>query len=149
MKAISIRQPWAHLIVCGLKKYETRTWNTNHRGLTLIHASKKIDEDAMRNLQVLAWLKNMESLSAALNSSRSQITGAIIGLGVVNDSRPMTEDDQLGALCGIYPRAHVHVFTSAMGIVPIPCKGQLNYYNVDLEPSDLDFRTVGAPCDDD
>lgn len=40
MKAISIRQPWAWLIVNGFKDIENRTWDTKYRGMVLIHASK-------------------------------------------------------------------------------------------------------------
>lgn len=39
MKAISIRQPWAWLIVNGYKDIENRSWNTKFRGQVLIHAS--------------------------------------------------------------------------------------------------------------
>lgn len=39
MKALSIRQPWASLIVLGYKDIENRTWPTNHRGQTLVHAA--------------------------------------------------------------------------------------------------------------
>jgi len=42
MKAISIIQPWATLIVHGHKRIETRSWKTNHLGPLLIHASKTI-----------------------------------------------------------------------------------------------------------
>jgi hypothetical protein len=40
VRALSIRQPWAWLIVNGGKDIENRSWNTMHRGLVLIHASK-------------------------------------------------------------------------------------------------------------
>ena len=40
MKAISLLQPWASLVVMGLKTIETRSWATQHRGSILIHASK-------------------------------------------------------------------------------------------------------------
>lgn len=43
MKIISIRQPWASLIVHGIKDIENRTWRTNHRGPVLIHASQRVD----------------------------------------------------------------------------------------------------------
>lgn len=52
MRAVTIRQPWASLIVGGpglapAKDVENRTWSTSHRGLLLIHAaSKHIDLDA-------------------------------------------------------------------------------------------------------
>lgn len=38
MKAISIRQPWASLIVDGPKRIENRTWKTSRRGWVLVHA---------------------------------------------------------------------------------------------------------------
>jgi hypothetical protein len=38
--ALSIRQPWAWLIVNGYKDIENRTWPTVFRGPLLIHASK-------------------------------------------------------------------------------------------------------------
>jgi hypothetical protein len=44
-KAISIRQPWASLIVLGYKKIENRSWYTKYRGPILIHASKGFDRD--------------------------------------------------------------------------------------------------------
>jgi len=41
MKAITIWQPWASLIACGAKKFETRSWATKYRGPIAIHAAKK------------------------------------------------------------------------------------------------------------
>ncbi len=40
MKALSIRQPWAWLIIHGGKDIENRTWSTNYRGRFLVHAAK-------------------------------------------------------------------------------------------------------------
>ena len=39
MKILSIRQPYAWLIVRGIKPIENRTWTTRYRGPVLIHAS--------------------------------------------------------------------------------------------------------------
>src|SRR5277367_1612250 len=36
---ISIRQPWATLIVRGIKDIENRSWPTKYRGPVLVHAS--------------------------------------------------------------------------------------------------------------
>ncbi|HEY0042295.1 MAG TPA: ASCH domain-containing protein [Flavisolibacter sp.] len=38
-ETLSLLQPWASLVVMGLKKIETRSWQTSHRGPLLIHAS--------------------------------------------------------------------------------------------------------------
>ncbi len=43
MRAISVRQPWAWLIVNGYKPVENRDWKTNYRGHCLIHAGKSVD----------------------------------------------------------------------------------------------------------
>lgn len=40
MKALTLWQPWATLIATGAKRYETRSWQTSHRGLLAIHAAK-------------------------------------------------------------------------------------------------------------
>ena len=44
-QAISIRQPWAWLIVHGWKNIENRMWRTSYRGPVLIHASKGMTQD--------------------------------------------------------------------------------------------------------
>ncbi len=41
MKALTLIQPWATLILTGQKVYETRSWVVPHRGPLLIHAGKK------------------------------------------------------------------------------------------------------------
>ena len=40
MIALSIRQPWAWLIVNGFKDIENRDWLTRYRGRFLVHAGK-------------------------------------------------------------------------------------------------------------
>lgn len=48
MKVLSLKQPYAELILEGKKKIELRKWNTNFRGEFLIHASRNPDETAMK-----------------------------------------------------------------------------------------------------
>lgn len=47
MKALSIQQPWAWLIVNGYKDIENREWFTRFRGDFYVHAGQKIDRDAI------------------------------------------------------------------------------------------------------
>ena len=47
MRAITIRQPWAELIVRGDKDVENRSWRTNHRGPLLIHAGGSVNREAV------------------------------------------------------------------------------------------------------
>lgn len=74
MKALSIIQPWASLIVTGIKDIENRTWRTNYRGEFLIHASGK-------RLK-LGW--------AALTTEQYQAARQLIcPFGTVNDSKSL------------------------------------------------------------
>ena len=50
MKVLTIKQPWATLIMQGYKKYEFRSWKTKYRGDLLIHAGKAYDKEAMKRL---------------------------------------------------------------------------------------------------
>lgn len=50
MKVLSIKQPWAWLIVNGIKDIENRTWATSFRGKFLVHSSKKFDLDGYQFL---------------------------------------------------------------------------------------------------
>ncbi len=50
MKVLTIKQPWATLIMEQYKKYEFRSWRTNFRGELLIHAGKGVDKEALERL---------------------------------------------------------------------------------------------------
>lgn len=43
---LSIRQPWAGLILLQRKKVELRRWSTRHRGWTWLHTGRSVDESA-------------------------------------------------------------------------------------------------------
>lgn len=47
MKVLSLKQPYAELVVAGKKTIELRNWKTKFRGRFLIHSSKKADPEAM------------------------------------------------------------------------------------------------------
>ena len=50
MKVLTIKQPWATLIMQGDKRFEFRSWQTKYRGDLLIHAGPGIDHEAMKRL---------------------------------------------------------------------------------------------------
>lgn len=56
MKVLSLMQPWATLIALGEKHFETRSWNTRHRGDLAIHASQRIDRAVCRVNPIAAVL---------------------------------------------------------------------------------------------
>ncbi len=124
MKVLTIRQPWATLIVEGVKKYEFRSWKTNYRGEFLIHAGKGIDKEAMKRLS--KYLPENLPL------------GKIIGKATLTDCIPMSEEfaNMLSKENNeIYT---THSFSRNYGFKleniekidnPIEAKGQLGFWN--------------------
>ena len=51
MKCLTVKQPWASLIINGYKCYEFRSWKTNYRGKVLIHAGKNIEKNMIERFQ--------------------------------------------------------------------------------------------------
>lgn len=125
MKAITIRQPWATLIMLGVKRYEFRSWKTNFRGEVLIHAGKGIDKEAVERLK-----KYLPEGELPL--------GKILGKVNITDCIPMSEE--FAAMLSkenndIYT---THSFSRNYGFklenvevfdTPIEAKGQLGFWN--------------------
>ncbi len=51
MKALTIKEPWATLIIDGYKHYEFRSWKTNYRGKILIHAGLSLEKDMLERFK--------------------------------------------------------------------------------------------------
>lgn len=52
LRAVSVKLPWAALLVLGLKRFESRTWPTRYRGWLAVHSSSS---PASRNEAGRAW----------------------------------------------------------------------------------------------
>lgn len=51
MKTLTIKEPWATLIIEGYKSYEFRSWKTNYRGKILIHAGLSLEKDSKKRFE--------------------------------------------------------------------------------------------------
>ena len=86
--ALSLKQPWATLLVHGLKQVEVRAWPTARRGPILIHAARIPDP------RPEAWASVPPALKA-----ETELIGGIIGTAVLTDCRTYScvqefQDDQ-------------------------------------------------------
>ena len=73
--ALTIRQPWAWLIVHGYKDVENRGWYTPHRGRLWIHAGK-----ATPDPQHFRWLaEEFPAIYNILPPSSALPLGALVG----------------------------------------------------------------------
>lgn len=125
MKALTIKQPWASLIVNNYKKYEFRSWKTNYRGKILIHAGLNVERDYIKRFSCY----NIE-----------YITGAIIGEAELIGCILVTEEFQssLEAENILVYGNHVHIANYAWKLTnikkyekPIVTKGKLGLWNYD------------------
>jgi ASCH domain len=78
LSALSVRQPWAWLIVSGLKDIENRPRRTHHRGPLLIHAGLSLDSCTLGNIE---WLEK----KYGIHIPRELDTGGIVGVVNVTD----------------------------------------------------------------
>ena len=83
MKAITIKQPWATLIMSGVKRFEFRSWKTNFRGDVLIHAGKGIDKVSK---QIELIMRDEIARQAARGRINKTIRVMILGIPNVGKS---------------------------------------------------------------
>lgn len=135
MLALSIRQPWAWLILNGGKDIENRDWPTRFRGRVLVHAAKGMTRDEWEGawIHALGTGASPKAVEAGLtrdNIARGGIVGSVEIVDCVADSDS-------------------HWFVGRYGFVlrdPIllpftPWRGQLGFFDV---PLTMDKLAAGA-----
>lgn len=136
MKALTIAQPWAQLLVLGVKQYETRTWRTSHRGPLLIHAGRKLtrSQSKLWEEEPLRTLLPGLGFARARDLPRGAILGTVEVLDCI-DVDALFEDlsEQERALGDFRPGRWAwmvgerHLFEA-----PLPCRGHRGLF--ELEP---------------
>jgi hypothetical protein len=124
MKALSVRQPWAWLIVEGWKNIENRDWRTTFRGPVLIHAAKgmtKAEHEACR-LFVAGFAPQ---LAKHLPWYQDLRFGGIVGQVTLLDCVTRHPSEWF---CGPYG----FVLADATPLPFVPCRGQLGFFDVEL-----------------
>lgn len=75
--ALSIKQPWAALLLHGIKTIEVRSWPTARRGRILIHAAKQPARDAAIWKLVPRQLQAAAGVNGGLVGT-CELTGCIV-----------------------------------------------------------------------
>lgn len=134
MKAITIKEPWASLIVDGHKTIETRHWSTGFRGWLAVHTSKAADTEACH------WLLEKDLTKRPPLGYTHQ---AVIGAMRVVDCRALTADDEDAAWCecaGLYGM----IVDAAVRIEPVQIRGSLGLWELLPEAAAVVRRAVEA-----
>jgi len=121
MKVLSLKQPWAELILQGKKRIEIRKWNTNFRGEFLIHSSKNPDEEAMKRF-------GFSSLPCGFILGKARL----VDVRVYRDDEEFNKDKDLHLATREWGN-HGFILEDAERIEKIPAKGKLNFWDFELE----------------
>ena len=128
--ALSLKQPWAALVVAGKKTIEVRKWATGIRGRVYIHAARIPDR------RPEAWSLVTDDLHAL-----AQLRGGIIGVA------ELTGCVLYRTLAGFTadapkhlnrpewfetPRTYGFQFRGGEPVTFVPCKGNVRFFSVEI-----------------
>lgn len=134
IKALSVRQPWATLILDGSKTMDLRTWSTTYRGPLAIYASLEVEKETCKIYNV-----DVKTLT----------TGALIGLVDLADVIPLTkksyDENKKKHLAGRNYREGMFgwVLKNPRPLDPPRItKGRLNLFDVNIEQVETEPEAI-------
>jgi hypothetical protein len=116
MITLSVRQPWAWLIIHGPKRIENRRWTTNYRGLLAIHASKTFDVDSYVEL---LYDETVPIMPSRHDFDMGGIIGVVDLVGIVTESDNPWFEGPFG-----------WVLENPKSVPFYKCRGQLSLFEV-------------------
>lgn len=133
MKALSIRNPWAAMIVSGQKRIENRSRRTTHRGLIALHSSGRDRWDfAGQASDLVAAEWRHLGWSGSPDRDSSHIThGAVLAVAEIVDVCGW--QGRSNCDCGPWAvpfQAHWKLANVRALAEPIPCKGALGLWTL-------------------
>ncbi len=139
MRALSLTQPWAWLVVHGGKDIENRRWNTKLRGEFLIHAAKGMKASDYDAAQFTAEGIQGYQLAHDMPLPEQLERGGIVGVAELFDVvMPVVRAGQTSIPGGLSGPLHAWHFPEQFGfrlrnVRPLPfvaCKGALGFWEV-------------------
>jgi hypothetical protein len=121
MKTLSLKQPFAELILQGKKKIELRKWNTNFRGEFLIHASKNPDESAMKQF-------GFQNLLCGFIVGKAEL----VAVKEYSNQNEFESDKDFHLADSSWGKFGF-ILKNPQRINKIPCKGNLGFWDFNLE----------------
>lgn len=119
MMALSIRQPWAWLIVNGHKDIENRDWPTRFRGWFDVHAAKGMTKEEYDNCHAFIRTFNKTLLLPPMDELKR---GGIVGNAEIIDCVKSSKSPWFVGRYGFLIR-------NAMSWPFQPCRGALGFFN--------------------
>lgn len=90
-RALTVKQPWASLLVAGIKTIENRSWTTNYRGPLAIHAGQGVERNARAMIErSLGWPLAEDDVER-YRLGETLPAGAIVGVVELLDVVPVEQ----------------------------------------------------------
>ena len=125
MKVLSIKEPWASLIMNGTKKIETRSWKTKYRGEIYIHAS--LSKAKITKSEVYELIKDMNFKCGYIICKCNLVDCIYMTNEYVNDMKTNHYEEYI---CGHYEVGrYAWIVEDVKVIEPIEAKGKLGLWN--------------------
>ena len=125
MKVLSIKEPWASLIMNGTKKIETRSWKTKYRGEIYIHAS--LSKAKITKPEVYELIKDMNFKCGYIICKCNLVDCIYMTDEYVNDMKTNHYEEYI---CGHYEVGrYAWIVEDVRLIEPIEAKGKLGLWN--------------------
>lgn len=150
MRAITLWQPWAGFVAAGLKRIETRSWPTSHRGEIAIHAGMHpmfcdTDDLALALLEMRTKSKDLAAYEKLL--ARGAVVAAAILVDCVRTEDVAVDLGETELLLGNYSRGR---WAWLLGNVialdhPVPCRGKQGLWTLDPETEKLVNDEIPVP----
>ena len=118
---LSVRQPWAWLIVNGFKDIENRTWPTKVRGRILIHASKTMTDDDYRDCCLFILERGINDV--VIIHPKYLKRGGIVGQTTITDCVFSHQSKW-------FEGPHGFVLSDSKPLPFRECKGQLGFFKL-------------------
>lgn len=125
MLALSIRQPWAWLILHGGKDIENRNWPTKVRGRVLMHAAKGCTRAEYEDAGIFTILSDPRNVPAVPQLAQLQRGGIVGSVEIVDCVR--TSDSRW------FVGEYGFVLRDPRPLPFTPFKGSLGFFNVPRE----------------
>lgn len=131
LKALSLRQPWAWLVIHGGKDIENRRWNTRLRGPILLHAAKGMTRDEY--LDAVHFARG-EGFERPLPSFTELDRGGLVGATTITGVLPPHDDLIRIAKARRWhmPAQHGFILGPRVALPFRALKGELEFFSVEL-----------------
>lgn len=135
--ALSVRQPWAWLIVNGYKTIENRDWDTKQRGRMFIHAAQAMTRADYEACEI--FIASFSKIQLPLFEDLKKQCGGLVGVATLDKVfTSSTIHAQPDHIQDWFTGSYGFLFLDGQPLPLTPMKGRLGFFPV---PYDLVLET--------